>query len=146
MRVGDSSSRRLFPKMNALLRSSKQALQHAGRSFASSPHPDRKVALLGAAGGIGQPLGLLLKVRSNALFRWQNTSDSVDPHVCFCICRYRPTSATSHSTILPGHPESLLTSVTSTQKLCARWAVLSDPGKQGCDFVGVTCTVNLMTN
>lgn len=49
--------------MNALLRSSRQALQHANRSFASSAHPDRKVALLGAAGGIGQPLGLLLKVR-----------------------------------------------------------------------------------
>lgn len=49
--------------MNALLRSSRQALQHASRSFASSAHPDRKVALLGAAGGIGQPLGLLLKVR-----------------------------------------------------------------------------------
>ncbi len=49
--------------MNALFRSSKQALQHAGRSFASGPHPERKVALLGAAGGIGQPLGLLLKVR-----------------------------------------------------------------------------------
>ena len=50
--------------MNALLRSSKQALQHGTRSFASGPHPERKVALLGAAGGIGQPLGLLLKVRS----------------------------------------------------------------------------------
>ena len=49
--------------MNALFRSSKQALHHAGRSFASGPHPERKVALLGAAGGIGQPLGLLLKVR-----------------------------------------------------------------------------------
>lgn len=49
--------------MNALLRSSRQALRHANRSFASSAHPDRKVALLGAAGGIGQPLGLLLKVR-----------------------------------------------------------------------------------
>lgn len=49
-------------KMNALLRCSKQVLQHGSRSFASSPHPDRKVALLGAAGGIGQPLGLLLKV------------------------------------------------------------------------------------
>lgn len=48
--------------MNALFRSSKQALQHAGRSFASGPHPERKVALLGAAGGIGQPLGLLLKI------------------------------------------------------------------------------------
>lgn len=58
----------ILSKMNALLRSSKQALQHASRSFASSPHPDRKVALLGAAGGIGQPLGLLLKVCGEALF------------------------------------------------------------------------------
>ena len=67
--------------MNALLRSSKQALQHASRSFASSPHPDRKVALLGAAGGIGQPLGLLLKVHSVARFSMADVSESADLHV-----------------------------------------------------------------
>lgn len=48
--------------LSALRRSSQIALQSAGRSFASSAYPDRKVALLGAAGGIGQPLGLLLKI------------------------------------------------------------------------------------
>lgn len=32
------------------------------RSFSSSSTPQRKVAVLGAAGGIGQPLGLLLKL------------------------------------------------------------------------------------
>lgn len=48
--------------LNALRRSSQIALQNAGRSFASNAYPDRKVALLGAAGGIGQPLGLLLKI------------------------------------------------------------------------------------
>ena len=34
------------------------------RRFASAATglPDRKVAILGAAGGIGQPLGLLMKV------------------------------------------------------------------------------------
>lgn len=40
------------------------ALQ-ASRGFAAAPGaPARKVAVLGAAGGIGQPLSLLLKVRS----------------------------------------------------------------------------------
>ena len=48
--------------LNALRRSSQIALQNAGRSFASNTYPERKVALLGAAGGIGQPLGLLLKI------------------------------------------------------------------------------------
>ena len=62
-------------RMNALFRSSKQALQHAGRSFASGPHPERKVALLGAAGGIGQPLGLLLKVRILAAAHITSSSD-----------------------------------------------------------------------
>jgi hypothetical protein len=62
-------------RMNALFRSSKQALQHAGRSFASGPHPERKVALLGAAGGIGQPLGLLLKVRMLAAVQITSSSD-----------------------------------------------------------------------
>ena len=68
--------------MNALLRSSKQALQHASRSFASSPHPDRKVALLGAAGGIGQPLGLLLKVCGNALF---DGGTLANPRIRMCV-------------------------------------------------------------
>lgn len=32
------------------------------RSFSSEPAPERKVAVLGAAGGIGQPLALLMKL------------------------------------------------------------------------------------
>ena len=36
--------------MNALARASKQALQTAARGFASGAYPDRKVAVLGAAG------------------------------------------------------------------------------------------------
>ncbi|KAF6177133.1 hypothetical protein GIB67_025470 [Kingdonia uniflora] len=32
------------------------------RSYASGSHPERKVAVLGAAGGIGQPLALLMKL------------------------------------------------------------------------------------
>lgn len=48
--------------MNALARASKQALQTAARGFASGAYPDRKVAVLGAAGGIGQPLSLLMKL------------------------------------------------------------------------------------
>ena len=48
--------------LNALRRGSKIAIEQAGRSFASNAYPERKVALLGAAGGIGQPLGLLLKI------------------------------------------------------------------------------------
>jgi len=32
------------------------------REFASESAPDRKVAILGAAGGIGQPLSLLMKL------------------------------------------------------------------------------------
>ncbi|KAF5200686.1 malate dehydrogenase, partial [Thalictrum thalictroides] len=32
------------------------------RSFASESSPDRKVTVLGAAGGIGQPLALLMKL------------------------------------------------------------------------------------
>lgn len=32
------------------------------RGYASEPGPERKVAVLGAAGGIGQPLSLLMKL------------------------------------------------------------------------------------
>lgn len=39
--------------MNALARASKQALQTAARGFASGAYPDRKVAVLGAAGERG---------------------------------------------------------------------------------------------
>lgn len=51
--------------MNALLRASTSAVATATRGFAAaaSGMPPRKVAILGAAGGIGQPLGLLMKVR-----------------------------------------------------------------------------------
>ena len=48
-------------KMRGLLRLSQQALT-ASRAYSSSSTPERKVAILGAAGGIGQPLALLMKV------------------------------------------------------------------------------------
>ncbi len=50
------------PKMKGLLRLSQQALAASQRAYSSSSTPERKVAILGAAGGIGQPLGLLMKV------------------------------------------------------------------------------------
>lgn len=43
----------------SLLRSAEAALR---RGYSSASFPDRKVAILGAAGGIGQPLSLLLKL------------------------------------------------------------------------------------
>ncbi|KAH0449158.1 hypothetical protein IEQ34_022958 [Dendrobium chrysotoxum] len=53
----------------ALLRSVETALRRGSssshflrRPFSSGSFPDRKVAILGAAGGIGQPLSLLLKL------------------------------------------------------------------------------------
>lgn len=48
--------------MQALYRSSIEALQLGSRAFSVSAVAERKVAVLGAAGGIGQPLGLLMKV------------------------------------------------------------------------------------
>jgi hypothetical protein len=51
--------------MRTLLRATQQALRATERTFSSSTaNLDRKVAILGAAGGIGQPLGLLMKVCS----------------------------------------------------------------------------------
>ncbi|CAK0783690.1 hypothetical protein CVIRNUC_006889 [Coccomyxa viridis] len=47
--------------MRGLLRLSQQALT-ASRAYSSSSTPERKVAILGAAGGIGQPLALLMKM------------------------------------------------------------------------------------
>ncbi|KFM24699.1 Malate dehydrogenase, mitochondrial [Auxenochlorella protothecoides] len=49
--------------MNSLFRASRDLLRaSATRGYASASFPDRKVAVLGAAGGIGQPLSLLLKL------------------------------------------------------------------------------------
>ncbi|KAK9267950.1 hypothetical protein L1049_010387 [Liquidambar formosana] len=56
-----------------VLRSAEAALRRASsssctsshllrRSYSSESHPERKVAVLGAAGGIGQPLALLMKL------------------------------------------------------------------------------------
>lgn len=44
-----------------MLRSIKSAAV-SGRGYASQATPDRKVVVLGAAGGIGQPLALLMKL------------------------------------------------------------------------------------
>ena len=49
------------PIMQALIGAAKQALQQGARGFAAASASSRKVAVLGAAGGIGQPLGLLMK-------------------------------------------------------------------------------------
>jgi malate dehydrogenase len=48
--------------MNSLLRAAQHALRSGSRTFSTSPVAERKVAVLGAAGGIGQPLGLLMKM------------------------------------------------------------------------------------
>ncbi|KAJ0250459.1 Malate dehydrogenase 1 [Hirschfeldia incana] len=61
-----------------LVRSSSSAKQSLlRRSFSSGSVPERKVAILGAAGGIGQPLALLMKlnplVSSLSLFDIANT-------------------------------------------------------------------------
>ncbi|XP_057950199.1 malate dehydrogenase, mitochondrial-like [Malania oleifera] len=52
-RIGEAALRRAAsaPPSNHLL-----------RCYSSSAHPERKVAVLGAAGGIGQPLALLMKL------------------------------------------------------------------------------------
>lgn len=49
--------------MNALARASKQALQTAARGFASGAYPDRKVAVLGAAGEPLRTVQLLATLR-----------------------------------------------------------------------------------
>ncbi|CAL9238575.1 unnamed protein product [Arabidopsis halleri] len=61
-----------------LVRSSSSAKQAViRRSFSSGSVPERKVAILGAAGGIGQPLALLMKlnplVSSLSLYNIANT-------------------------------------------------------------------------
>ena len=50
-------------RMQAMWGAAKQAVRQGARGYAAAAKPDRKVAVLGAAGGIGQPLGLLMKVR-----------------------------------------------------------------------------------
>jgi len=46
---------------SALLKSTSELLRRS-RGYSSSANPERKVAILGAAGGIGQPLSLLMKL------------------------------------------------------------------------------------
>lgn len=49
--------------MNSLLKAGSRAISAvSSRGFAQASVPDRKVVILGAAGGIGQPLGLLMKI------------------------------------------------------------------------------------
>lgn len=49
--------------LKSLLRKSvSDASRVTRRGFASESAPERKVAILGAAGGIGQPLSLLMKL------------------------------------------------------------------------------------
>ena len=57
--------------MQALIGAAKQALAQGARGYAAAAaQPTRKVAVLGAAGGIGQPLGLLMKVCCGGCFSW----------------------------------------------------------------------------
>jgi malate dehydrogenase len=47
----------------SMMRSASQLLRRRRRSYSSaSGQPERKVAIVGAAGGIGQPLALLMKL------------------------------------------------------------------------------------
>ncbi|KAG2617371.1 malate dehydrogenase, mitochondrial-like [Panicum virgatum] len=46
---------------SSLLKSTSELLRRS-RGYSSSANPERKVAILGAAGGIGQPLALLMKL------------------------------------------------------------------------------------
>lgn len=46
----------------ALVRTLREVAKAGSRTFASGAFPERKVAVLGAAGGIGQPLSLLMKL------------------------------------------------------------------------------------
>ena len=46
---------------SSLLKSTSELLRRT-RGYSSSAKPERKVAILGAAGGIGQPLSLLMKL------------------------------------------------------------------------------------
>ncbi|PQQ03337.1 malate dehydrogenase mitochondrial-like [Prunus yedoensis var. nudiflora] len=48
--------------MSATVSMLRSAPRTAIRSYSSSSQPQRKVAILGAAGGIGQPLSLLMKL------------------------------------------------------------------------------------
>ncbi|CAL4901701.1 unnamed protein product [Urochloa decumbens] len=47
---------------SAVLKSTSELLRRGRRGYSSSATPERKVAILGAAGGIGQPLALLMKI------------------------------------------------------------------------------------
>lgn len=54
--------RSVLKRSSSTLMNSTTSSCGARRGFASQPAPDRKVAILGAAGGIGQPLSLLMKL------------------------------------------------------------------------------------
>lgn len=47
---------------SAIARSSSSSTYVRARAYSSDSVPERKVAVLGAAGGIGQPLALLMKL------------------------------------------------------------------------------------
>lgn len=48
--------------LRSILKNSSTSSSLLRRSFSSESAPERKVAILGAAGGIGQPLSLLMKL------------------------------------------------------------------------------------
>ncbi|KDD74483.1 lactate/malate dehydrogenase [Helicosporidium sp. ATCC 50920] len=58
-----STPERVVAKMNSLYRAAQSVVRATpARGFASASFPKRKVTILGAAGGIGQPLSLLMKL------------------------------------------------------------------------------------
>ena len=65
--------------MQALVGALKQALAPGARAYAAGV-PTRKVAVLGAAGGIGQPLGLLMKVRTASTGLHSSARSYCNPH------------------------------------------------------------------
>ena len=71
--------------MRGLLNLSQRALAASQRAYSSSSTPERKVAILGAAGGIGQPLGLLMKVSLNCIVKSRCRTVPEDRSVHFII-------------------------------------------------------------
>lgn len=134
--------------MQALLGAAKQALQQGVRGYAAAASaPTRKVAVLGAAGGIGQPLGLLMKAclhRGMHLFAALNCARAAlgwhklqgvllfSKYTCDGRRCRRSTlqSQTSHFTISREPLEWLLISATSTPRPGPRYAS-STPGAFG---------------
>ena len=71
--------------MNALTRLSKEALKAGARTFASSSLPDRKVAILGAAGTLGKIFFLLLLMFVLGALEWLVANAASKPLIVICL-------------------------------------------------------------